>query len=73
MSVTEKVLQVDIAEVQLQLLRLIDLAIAGKEIIITVNNQPMVKLMSFSRQTSLFGSDKGKVVMSDDFDAPYLP
>jgi antitoxin (DNA-binding transcriptional repressor) of toxin-antitoxin stability system len=70
MLAVEEIIRVDIAEAQPQLLSLLDLAIAGKEIVIAVNNQPVAKLMSFPASTSLFGSDKGKITIADDFDAP---
>jgi prevent-host-death family protein len=70
MLAVEETIRVDIAEAQPQLLSLLDLVIAGKEILITVNNQPVAKLMSFSPSTSLFGSDKGRIVIADDFDDP---
>ncbi len=70
MLATPTVLQIDIAEAQSELLHLLDLANSGKEIILTQNNRPVAKLVSIISGRSLFGSDKGKIVMSDDFDAP---
>lgn len=72
MLAPETALQIDIAEAQFQLPYLLDLAIAGQEVILTQNNQPVAKLVSVVSKISLFGSDKGKISMSDDFDAPLL-
>ena len=63
-------LKIDISEAQIQLLHLLDLAIAGQDIVITQGDQPVARLVSIVPKSSLFGSDKGKIFMSDDFDAP---
>ena len=70
MLASEPSLKIDISEAQIQLLHLLDLAIAGQEIVITQGNQPVARLVSIAPKRSLFGSDKGKIFMSDDFDAP---
>jgi antitoxin (DNA-binding transcriptional repressor) of toxin-antitoxin stability system len=51
---------------------LIQHAIDGKEIVITKDGKPLVKLVSVSqpKPRPIFGSAKGPVSMSDDFDAP---
>ena len=52
---------------------LLEIASTGEEIIITENNQPMVKLVSIKKdkkRPSLFGSDKDIISISDDFDEP---
>jgi antitoxin (DNA-binding transcriptional repressor) of toxin-antitoxin stability system len=67
MLASEPYLKIDISEAQIQLLHL---AIAGQEIVITQGDQPVARLVSIAPKRSLFGSDKGKIFMSDDFDAP---
>jgi antitoxin (DNA-binding transcriptional repressor) of toxin-antitoxin stability system len=70
MLASEPSLKIDISEAQIQLLHLLDLAIAGQEIVITQGDQPVTRLVSIAPKRSLFGSDKDKIFMSDDFDAP---
>jgi prevent-host-death family protein len=66
--------QIDIAEALMQMPQLLDVAISGEEIIITKDNQPVVKLVPISslkkRRSPLFGVDKGLIAISDDFDEP---
>lgn len=58
-------------EAKTQLSSLVDLAAAGSEITIAKNGKPMAKLVPI-RQKPLRkpGRLKGKIWMSDDFDAP---
>jgi prevent-host-death family protein len=58
-------------EAKTQLSQLVEDAAAGKEIIIAKNGKPMAKLVPI-RQRVLRkpGRLKGKIWMSDDFDAP---
>jgi len=72
MLTTPTTLQIDISEAQFELLHLLDLANSGQEIILTQDNRPVAKLVSIITGQSLFGSDKGKIFMSDDFDAPLV-
>jgi antitoxin (DNA-binding transcriptional repressor) of toxin-antitoxin stability system len=64
--------QIPLEAAQVQFLRLIQEAIQGQEIVITQNNVPMLKLASIPRlkPRAQFGSAKGLITMSDDFDAP---
>jgi len=64
--------QVNIEEAQSQLPELINAAISGEEIVITRDNRPIVKLIPISRTMPRpqFGSARGLIEMSDDFDAP---
>ncbi|MEY3867032.1 MAG: hypothetical protein RLZZ338_923 [Cyanobacteriota bacterium] len=66
--------KVDILEAQEKLLELIEKTIAGEEIVITKDNEPVVKLVQTQGQKkrwpSKAGSAKGLVWISDDFDAP---
>ncbi|MEH2434945.1 MAG: type II toxin-antitoxin system prevent-host-death family antitoxin [Nostoc sp.] len=51
---------------------LIEAALGGEEIIIIKDNQPLVKLTPVSplKHRPKYGSAKGLVTMSDDFDEP---
>jgi prevent-host-death family protein len=66
--------QIDIAEALMHMPQLIDEASRGEEVIITKNNQPIVKLVPIllpkQERSSLFGIDKGLIAISDDFDEP---
>ncbi len=58
-------------EAKTQLSALVDKAAAGEEIIIAKNGKPMAKLVPIrDRVRRKPGSQKGKIWMSDDFDAP---
>ncbi len=64
---------IDINQALPQISQLIEKAVGGEEIIITKNNQPMVKLVSLQplpQRPPLFGSDRGLISMTDDFDEP---
>ena len=64
---------IEITQAVSQISELFHLALNGEEIIITENQQPLLKLISLQPQSkppSLFGSDKGIISISDDFDAP---
>jgi prevent-host-death family protein len=52
--------------------RLVDEAVAGQEIVIAKAGKPMVRLVPVAakRRRTGFGSLKGKIWISDDFDAP---
>jgi len=64
--------QVSLEEAKVQFLQLIQEAMQGQEIVITQNNVPRLKLVSIpkSKPRAQFGSAKGLISMSDDFDAP---
>ncbi len=64
--------QVDITQAQVQITQLLQSALRGEEIIITRDNQPILKLIQFAptlkrRQR---GSTKGQIWMAPDFDEP---
>jgi prevent-host-death family protein len=72
LSVT-KMETIDINKALPQINQLLEKAATGEEIIITRNNQPMVKLVSTQaapKRPPLFGSDKNIISISDDFDEP---
>ncbi len=51
---------------------LIEQTITGNEVIITKNGEPIVKLVAIgkSKKQRRFGSAKGLIKISDDFDKP---
>jgi prevent-host-death family protein len=64
--------QVSLEEAKIQLHDLIDAAVGGEEIIIAKDSQHLVKLVpvATTRPHPQFGSAKGLIIMSDDFDEP---
>jgi prevent-host-death family protein len=52
--------------------RLVDEAVNGEEIVIAKAGEPLVRLVPVAHQHKRtgFGADKGKIWLSDDFDAP---
>lgn len=52
--------------------RLVDEAMAGADIVIAKAGKPMVRLVPVVRESRRtgFGADRGKIRVSDDFDAP---
>jgi prevent-host-death family protein len=62
---------VNLYEAKTQLSVLVDRAAAGQEIVIAKNGKPMAKLVPYRpRPQRKPGRFKGKIWMSDDFDAP---
>ena len=57
-------------EAKTQLSTLVDQAAAGAEIIIAKNGKPMAMLVPYRKPLRKPGRLKGKIWMSDDFDAP---
>lgn len=64
--------QVSLEQAQTQFSSLIQQAMNGQEIVIMQHNIPIVKLVSISKSKPRpqFGSAKGLITISDDFDAP---
>jgi prevent-host-death family protein len=64
--------QVNIHEAKSKFSNLIDQAIGGEEVIFTKSGKPVAKLVPFENpaQNRKPGSAKGKLIISDDFDAP---
>ena len=64
--------QIELEKAKAQIERLLQTALDGEEVVITQNEQPVLKLVSIasakSRRQS--GSAKGLITMSDDFDEP---
>jgi prevent-host-death family protein len=63
---------VDIREAQAQLSELVSLALEGNEVIITVNDKPLARLVpvSLPNQPRIAGLNKGQIWVSKDFDGP---
>jgi antitoxin (DNA-binding transcriptional repressor) of toxin-antitoxin stability system len=64
--------QIDIDKARVQLASLFQAALNGEIIIITQNDQPILKLAPVvqSKKRRRSGSAKGLIWMSDDFDQP---
>ena len=64
--------QINIEEAKTNLPELIDAAINGEEIVIAKDEQHIVKLVPISRvkPRPQFGSAKGLIAISEDFDEP---
>lgn len=64
--------QIDIDQAKIQLDSLLQAALDGDEVIITQNNQPILKLVRCfqPKKRSQSGSAKGLIWMSPDFDQP---
>ena len=63
---------IDINQAKQQLPELIEQAVSGDEVIITKSGQPIVKLVAITkhRRKRLFGSARGLIKISNDFDEP---
>ena len=64
------VMMLNLYDAKTQLSSLVDQAAEGKEIVIAKNGQPMAKLVPFMSARRKPGRLKGKIWVSDDFDAP---
>jgi len=65
--------QVSIQEAQIQFLGLIEAALQGEEIIITQENQPIIKFVTIASPNPPRQPCSGKhlmITMADDFDEP---
>ncbi len=64
--------QINIHEAKTNLSKLIQEALNGEDVIIAKGNKPVVKLVPLQQQkvTRQLGLSKGKITMTDDFDAP---
>lgn len=60
-----------VQEAQTHLSELLALVEQGEEVLIARDNEPVAKLVSLPRQKKrVFGQHRGKVWVSDDYDAP---
>ena len=66
------IMQISLADASEELVRLVEAALQGQEIVILKDNQPVVKLtlLEPAQKRRQPGSAKGLVWVSDDFDAP---
>lgn len=64
--------RIDLAKAKAQLESLIQTALDGEEVVITQNNQPVLRLVPVSKGKGRrkAGSAKGLIFVSDDFDEP---
>ena len=64
--------QVELKDAKDQFMKLLELAASGEDVIIAKDKRPFVKLSAAPspKRQRQFGSAKGLVVMSEDFDAP---
>lgn len=65
-------IHIDITEAEQRFLEIIHAATCGELIIITKDTHPVVQIIATSetKKRPVFGSAKGMITMSDDFDAP---
>jgi len=64
---------IDINQALPQIFELLEMAFVGEEILITKNNHQTIKITSLSlhqQRLPLFGCDKDRISMTDDFDEP---
>ena len=63
---------VNMHQAKTNLSKLVSRSLEGEEVIIAINNQPMVKLEPIKKKNKQreLGTLKGKITMSEDFDAP---
>ena len=64
--------QIELEKAKAQIESVLQTALDGEEVVITQNEQPVLKLVSISSAKSRRqrGSAKGLITMSDDFDEP---
>ena len=67
-----KMQNIDINQAEQQLSKLVNHAASGDEVVITKNGKPVAKLVAITehKQHRQFGSAKGLIKISDDFDEP---
>ncbi|HEX4956114.1 MAG TPA: type II toxin-antitoxin system Phd/YefM family antitoxin [Thermoanaerobaculia bacterium] len=64
--------EVNLHYAKTHLSRLVDLALAGEEVVIARAGKPLVRLapVEVKRAPRVLGLDRGRVVIAPDFDAP---
>ena len=64
--------QIDLNEAKRHLVDIIDVALGGEEVVITQDDQPVLKLVRVAapKARRKAGSAKGLITMAGDFDAP---
>lgn len=65
-------MQISLTEASEELVRLVEAALKGEEVVITRDNKPVAKLAAVlsTKPRPKFGSARGLITMSDDFDEP---
>jgi len=63
---------IDLNKAKGRLAELVESALRGEEVVLTKDDQPVVKLVPVAapKARPLFGSAKGLITIADDFDAP---
>jgi antitoxin (DNA-binding transcriptional repressor) of toxin-antitoxin stability system len=64
---------VSVKEAQAQFLELLDLVLTGNRVVIQKDEQPLAEIVGISshkKEKRVAGLNRGKIRMSDDFDAP---
>jgi antitoxin (DNA-binding transcriptional repressor) of toxin-antitoxin stability system len=59
-----------VEEAEANMPALVDQAIAGHDVIIKRNGEPVARLVRIIKKNVVYGSFKGKLTLSDDFDDP---
>lgn len=68
---TKPAARVGVHEAKTQLSKLLRLVAAGQEVEILRNGEPVARLVAAGpRAARTFGTDRGRFVVPDDFDAP---
>ncbi|MCY3930627.1 MAG: type II toxin-antitoxin system Phd/YefM family antitoxin [Acidobacteria bacterium] len=62
--------QVTVHAAKTHLSRLLREVAAGEDIVITRSGRPVAKLVTVEEERPIFGIDKGRFVVPEDFDAP---
>lgn len=71
---TKPVTRVGVHEAKTQLSKLLRMVDAGQEVEIMRNGEPVARLIPAGpRAVREFGTDRGRFVVPDDFDAPLAP
>lgn len=60
--------QVSVHEAKTHLSRLLHDVECGEEVIIARNGKPIAKIVPLRRRAPIFGLDRGKIWIADDFD-----
>lgn len=65
---------VGVHEAKTHLSRLLDDVISGQEVVITRRGEPVARLVATPRGAQrVFGMDRGRLIVAEDFDAPLDP
>ena len=64
--------QISITEAKQKFSQIVQAVLSGREVIITENDEPIIKMISLKKNVSKpkFGSAKGLIEIADDFDEP---